>query len=85
MPHVPLGDRWPAGAWARCSSPYSRLCDRTDPLAQRQPFEGDLEILFVLPSARLDQTEGLFPSLDVPLSIPFGEEKVVPFDDIIKR
>ncbi len=61
------------------------LYDRTDPLAQRRPFEGNLETMLALPGTHLDQTEGLFTSLGVPLGLLIGEEEIVPLDDIVKR
>jgi hypothetical protein len=62
----------------------TRLYDRTDPLLLRQQIEDDIVALFSLPAALPGQTEDLFATLDVPLSIPIGKEEAVALGDVIK-
>jgi hypothetical protein len=62
----------------------TRLYDRTDPLLLRQQIEDDIVTLFSLPGALPGQTEDLFATLNVPLSIPIGKEEAMALGDVIK-
>jgi len=62
----------------------TQLYDHTDPLILRQQIEDQIVALFSLPGAHPGQTEDLFATLDVPLSIPIGKEVAMPLGDLIK-
>jgi len=62
----------------------AQLYDHTDPLALRQQIEDDIVTLFSLPGARPGQTEDLFSTLGIPLSIPIGKEEAMLLGEVIK-